>query len=70
VKDVLANFFASVILLLDNSFSQGDWIVCGEVEGTGVEMGLRRTTIRAFDNALLSVPNSELAGKPIRNWSR
>ncbi|MFP6047348.1 mechanosensitive ion channel family protein [Helicobacter pylori] len=70
VKDVLANFFASVILLLDNSFSQGDWIVCGEVEGTVVEMGLRRTTIRAFDNALLSVPNSELAGKPIRNWSR
>lgn len=52
VKDVLANFFASVILLLDNSFSQGDWIVCGEVEGTVVEMGLRRTTIRAFDNAL------------------
>lgn len=43
VKDVLANFFASVILLLDNSFSQGDWIVCGEVEGTVVEMGLRRT---------------------------
>ncbi|WP_043902688.1 mechanosensitive ion channel family protein [Helicobacter cetorum] len=70
VKDVLANFFASVILLLDNSFSQGDWIVCGEVEGTVVEMGLRRTTIRAFDNALLFVPNSELAGKSIRNWSR
>ncbi|BEG57639.1 Potassium efflux system protein/Small-conductance mechanosensitive channel [Helicobacter sp. NHP21005] len=70
VKDVLANFFASVILLLDNSFSQGDWIVCGEVEGTVVEMGLRRTTIRGFDNALFFVPNSELAGKSIRNWNR
>lgn len=70
VKDVLANFFASVILLLDNSFSQGDWIVCGEVEGTVVEMGLRRTTVRGFDNALLFVPNSELAGKSIRNWNR
>ncbi|WP_199764672.1 mechanosensitive ion channel family protein [Helicobacter bizzozeronii] len=70
VKDVLANFFASVILLLDNSFSQGDWIVCGDVEGTVVEMGLRRTTVRGFDNALLFVPNSELAGKSIRNWNR
>ncbi|WP_205435709.1 mechanosensitive ion channel family protein [Helicobacter suis] len=70
VKDVLANFFASVILLLDNSFSQGDWIVCGEVEGTVVEMGLRRTTVRGFDNALFFVPNSELAGKSIRNWNR
>ncbi|WP_298085007.1 mechanosensitive ion channel domain-containing protein, partial [uncultured Campylobacter sp.] len=28
-KDILANFFASVMLLFDNSFSQGDWIVCG-----------------------------------------
>ncbi|GMB90639.1 Potassium efflux system protein/Small-conductance mechanosensitive channel [Helicobacter ailurogastricus] len=70
VKDVLANFFASVILLLDNSFNQGDWIVCGDVEGTVVEMGLRRTTIRGFDNALFFVPNSELAGKSIRNWNR
>ncbi|CCM11543.2 Potassium efflux system KefA protein / Small-conductance mechanosensitive channel [Helicobacter heilmannii ASB1.4] len=70
VKDVLANFFASVILLLDNSFGQGDWIVCGDVEGTVVEMGLRRTTIRGFDNALFFVPNSELASKSIRNWNR
>lgn len=70
VKDVLANFFASVMLLFDNSFSQGDWIVCGEVEGTVVEMGLRRTTIRTFDNALLFVPNYELANKTIGNWNR
>ncbi|PAF43078.1 mechanosensitive ion channel family protein [Helicobacter sp. 11S03491-1] len=70
VKDLLANFFASVMLLFDNSFSQGDWIVCGDVEGTVVEMGLRRTTVRTFDNALLFVPNSELANKSIRNWNR
>lgn len=70
VKDMLANFFASVMLLFDNSFSQGDWIVCGDIEGTVVEMGLRRTTVRTFDNALLFVPNSELANKAIRNWNR
>ncbi|PAF47841.1 mechanosensitive ion channel protein [Helicobacter sp. 12S02634-8] len=70
VKDMLANFFASVMLLFDNSFSQGDWIVCGDIEGTVVEMGLRRTTVRTFDNALLFVPNSELANKSIRNWNR
>lgn len=70
VKDMLANFFASVMLLFDNSFSQGDWIVCGDIEGSVVEMGLRRTTIRTFDNAMLFVPNSELANKSIRNWNR
>lgn len=70
VKDILANFFASVMLLFDNSFSQGDWIECGGVDGVVVEIGLRRTTIRTADNALLFVPNSELSGKIIRNWSR
>lgn len=70
VKDVLANFFASVVLLFDNSFNQGDWIVCGDIEGTVVEIGLRRTTIRTFDNAMLFVPNSLLANGSVRNWNR
>ncbi len=70
IKDMLANFFASVMLLFDNSFSQGDWIECGGIEGNVVEIGLRRTTVRTFDNALLFIPNSELAGKIIKNWSR
>lgn len=69
-KDILANFFASVMLLFDNSFSQGDWIVCGDIEGTVVEIGLRKTTVRTFDNALIFVPNLKLASDPIRNWSR
>lgn len=69
-KDILANFFASIMLLFDNSFSQGDWIVCGDVEGTVVEIGLRRTTVRTFDNALLFVPNAKLANESIRNWNR
>ncbi|WP_104697089.1 MULTISPECIES: mechanosensitive ion channel family protein [unclassified Helicobacter] len=70
LKDMLANFFASVMLLFENSFSQGDWIVCDGIEGTVVEMGLRRTTIRTFDNALVLVPNSALANSAIKNWNR
>lgn len=70
IKDMLANFFASVVLLFDNSFNQGDWIVCGEIEGTVVEIGLRRTTIRTFDNAMLFVPNALLANGSVRNWNR
>lgn len=70
LKDMLANFFASVMLLFENSFSQGDWIVCNGIEGTVVEMGLRRTTIRTFDNALVLVPNSTLANGAILNWNR
>ena len=69
-KDIIANFFASIMLLFDNSFSQGDWIVCGDVEGTVVEIGLRKTTVRTFDNALVFVPNSTIMSKSVKNWSR
>ena len=69
-KDIIANFFASVMMLFDNSFSQGDWIVCGDIEGTVVEIGFRKTTVRSFDNALIFVPNSKLASDPVRNWTR
>ncbi len=69
-KDTLSNFFASVMILLDNSFSQGDWIECEGIEGIVVEIGLRKTTIRTFDNAMLFVPNAKLAENSIRNWSR
>lgn len=69
-KDTLANFFASIMILLDNSFSQGDWIECDGIEGTVVEIGLRKTMIRTFDNALLFVPNAKLAENSIRNWNR
>lgn len=44
-KDIIANFFASILLLFDNSFSQGDWVVIGDVEGTVVETGDRKSVV-------------------------
>lgn len=69
-KDTLANFFGSIMILVDNTISQGDWIVCGDDEGVVVEIGLRTTAIRTFDNALIFIPNSRLSNESIRNWSR
>jgi MscS family membrane protein len=69
-KDTIANFFGSLSILFDNSFSQGDWIESSGVEGTVVEIGLRSTTIRTFDNALITMPNSQLANADIKNWSK
>ncbi len=69
-KDIIANFFASIMLLFDSSFNQGDWIVCAGIEGTVVEIGLRKTTIRTFDNALVFVPNSKIMSESIKNWNR
>jgi len=69
-KDSLANFFGTLSILLSDTFSQGDWIVADSAEGTVVEIGLRVTTIRTFDNALISVPNANLANADIKNWNK
>lgn len=69
-KDIIANFFSSIMLLFDNSFSQGDMIVIDDIQGTVVETGLRKTTIRTFDNALVFIPNSKIIEGNIKNWNR
>jgi MscS family membrane protein len=69
-KETLANFFGTLSILISDSFSQGDWIVSSSVEGTVVEIGLRVTTVRTFDNALISVPNATLANSDVKNWSK
>lgn len=69
-KDIIANFFASVLMLFDNSFSQSDWVEINGIEGTIVETGLRKTTIRTFDNCLVFIPNSTILNGNIKNYSK
>ncbi len=69
-KDTIANFFGSVSILMGDLFEQGDWIAVDGYEGTVVEIGLRATTIRTFDNAMIAIPNFKLVDNGLRNWSK
>ena len=69
-QTTLSNFFGLLKIIFDESFSQGDWIATNDVEGTVVEIGFISTKIRTFDNALITVPNAELANKPLKNWNK
>jgi len=69
-KDSLSNFFGTLSILLSDTFSQGDWIAIKDKEGVVVEIGLRVTTIRTFDNALIAIPNATLANEEVKNWNK
>jgi len=69
-KDTLTNFFDSIRLIGEEAFHIGDWIETEQVEGVVTEIGLAATSIRTFDNALVTIPNSKLAGNYIKNWSK
>ncbi len=69
-KDTISNFFGTLSILFSNVFSQGDWILVGKNEGVVVEIGLRVTTLRTFDNALIAIPNGNFATMEVKNWNR
>jgi len=69
-KDSLSNFFGGLNIMIDRIFKMGDWIKIDNVEGTVVEIGLRSTTIRTFDNALITMPNSLVSTASVLNWNR
>lgn len=69
-KDTLSNLFGGMTILFDNVFKMGDWVRVGNEEGTVAEIGLRSTTIRTFDNALITIPNSLVSVSSVMNWDR
>ena len=68
VKDSLANIFGGVSLLLDKALKVGDVIQLDSGEkGIVMDVGLRSTRIKTFDNVLILVPNGTLANSRIVN---
>ncbi|MDR0564037.1 MAG: mechanosensitive ion channel family protein [Azoarcus sp.] len=71
-KDLLANFFGSLMIYFDRPFAVGDWIRSPDkqIEGTVEEIGWRLTRIRTFDKRPLYVPNSIFTTITVENPSR
>jgi MscS family membrane protein len=71
-KDLLANFFGSLMIYLDRPFAVGEWIRSPDkqIEGTVEAIGWRQTRIRTFDKRPLYVPNSVFSTITVENPSR
>ncbi len=69
VKDSLGNIFGGVSLILDRAIKVGDVIkLSTNEEGTVVDVGLRSTRIRTWDNELILIPNGQLANTTFHNY--
>ncbi|MDU4961836.1 MAG: mechanosensitive ion channel [Sporomusaceae bacterium] len=69
-KDLLANIFSGIVIITDKTFSIGDWIKTDSVEGMIENISFRSTRIRAFDQSVITVPNSSLVNAPIINFTK
>ncbi len=67
----LANVFAGIQLILDHSVNVGDKVQLESGEtGVLLDIGLRTTVMRTYDNEVISLPNSQLANARIKNYTK
>lgn len=66
-QDTLKNFFGSIMILADKPFEIGDRIIVGETDGPVEEIGFRSTRIRTLEGHLVTVPNSDMANRAVKN---
>jgi len=69
-QDTIKNFFGSLVIFADHPFQLGDRIKVDGYDGTVEEVGMRSTRVRTLSGHLVTIPNGELANKPIENISR
>lgn len=69
-KDAAANIFGSIAIIADKAISVGEWIKVDGVEGTVMDIGMRTTKIKSFENAIITMPNQIIANSKIINYSR
>ena len=69
LQDIVSNFTAGIVLLLEHPFTEGDHIAIDEAEGEVEEIRVRATRLRAPDGQLVLVPNKLLFTNVLRNAS-
>jgi small conductance mechanosensitive channel len=70
LQDILKNFSAGVILLLQQPFKVGDSIEVSSFSGVVQTINIRTTELRTFDGRLVIIPNADLLANTIVNLTR
>lgn len=72
-KDIVYDWFCTVIIYTDNLYKEGDWIVVSGLDAMVqvVEIGLRSTSLLSSTRASIQkIPNSQMITGIFQNWSQ
>jgi small conductance mechanosensitive channel len=70
LQGTLTNVASGVMLLFLRPFGIGDAVDCEGISGTVTQIGLFATEFETFDGLYVMVPNTQLLGRAIKNYSR
>jgi small-conductance mechanosensitive channel len=69
LQNVVSNFVAGLILLVEQPIRIGDRIETKDTLGDVVRIAARSTWIRTNDNVVIIVPNNEFIDNSVTNWT-
>jgi potassium efflux system protein len=69
LQNVVANYVAGLVIFFERPLKEGDRILVNGLEGDVVQIKLRSTVINTLTNETIIVPNSQLVGNSIHNYS-
>jgi small conductance mechanosensitive channel len=69
LQDIVSNFTAGIVLLLEHPFTEGDHIAIPDAAGEVEEIRVRATRLRANGGELVIVPNKLLFTQVVTNGS-
>ena len=69
LQGTLGNFAAGIMLILFRPFKIGDFVEAGGVSGIIEEIHIFSTKLRSGDNKEITVPNGQIMGSTITNYS-
>ena len=69
LQGTLGNFASGVMLILFRPFKVGDFVEAGGVAGIVEEIQIFSTKLRSGDNKEITVPNGQIVGTTITNYS-
>lgn len=70
-QSTISNLWATVSIMLDHPFKEGDWILIGtRAHGKVVSIGLRSTRLLTENDTFIIVPNSIVVNECIENKGR
>ena len=69
MQGILSNIAGGIMILISKPFVVEDYIQTGSAEGYVYDIGLVYTVLRTYDNKLISIPNGDISGSSVINYT-
>ncbi len=69
VQNILSNLFSGLTLLITKPFKAGDYVEVAGKAGIIQTVGLFYTKMNTLDNIAISIPNGDITGSSVNNYS-